>query len=97
MGDIGVDRLIGDLTEAIEGKKWCPQGCPTSVTDSMSFAMAGIGVGRFTMSDWGDKRFPFKLCMPGDRISMILAVKSEMSGNGKRYRDGQDCHQPFAG
>jgi hypothetical protein len=80
MGATGVDRLIGDLTEAIEEKKWCPQGCPTSVTDSMSFAMAGLGVGRFTMSDWGDKRFLFKLCMPGGRISMILAVKSEMSG-----------------
>ncbi len=80
MGATGVGWLIGDLTEAIEEKKWCPQGCPTSVTDSMSFAMAGLGVGRFTMSDWDDKRFLFKLCMPGGRISMILAVKSEMSG-----------------
>lgn len=41
--------------------------------------MAGLGVGRFTMSDWSDKRLLFKLCMPGGRISTILLVKSEMS------------------
>jgi hypothetical protein len=32
-------------------------------------------MGDVAVSDWGDKRFTFKLCIPGDRISMILAVK----------------------
>jgi hypothetical protein len=34
-----------------------------------------IKMGDVAVSDWGDKRFTFKLCIPGGRISMILAVK----------------------
>jgi hypothetical protein len=32
-------------------------------------------MGDVAVSDWGDKRFLFKLCIPGGSISMILPVK----------------------